>query len=67
MVLPKLTRIAPMIAPIKVPRPPTATQITASIELAGENSLGLMMPICGTYSAPPMPHITADSTKTNNL
>ena len=31
-----------------VPRPPTATQITTSIELMGANSLGLMMPTCGT-------------------
>ncbi len=34
--------------PISVPRPPTATQITASMEFAGANSLGLMMPTCGT-------------------
>jgi hypothetical protein len=46
--LPKLTSTAPMIAPIRVPRPPTETQIAISIELAGENSLGLMMPTCGT-------------------
>ena len=42
--LPKFTTIAPMIGPNSVPRPPTAAQITASIELAGANSLGLMMP-----------------------
>ena len=47
-VFPKFTSSAPRIAPTSVPRPPTATQITASIELAGENSLGLMMPTCGT-------------------
>ena len=41
-------RPRPATAPVSVPRPPTATQITASIELAGENSLGLMMPTCGT-------------------
>ncbi len=67
MVLPTFTSTAPRIAPTSVPRPPTATQITASIELAGENSPGLMMPTCGTYSAPPMPAITADSTNTNSL
>ena len=39
---------APSAAPTSVPRPPSATQITISIELAGENSLGLMMPTCGT-------------------
>ena len=37
-----------MIGPTNVPRPPTAVQITTSIELAGENSPGLMMPTCGT-------------------
>ena len=29
--------------------------MTTSIELIGLNSLGLMMPICGTYSAPATP------------
>src|SRR5271165_2441370 len=58
-VLPKFTINAPRMAPASVPRPPTATQITASIEFAGENSLGLMIPTCGTYSAPPMPAIIA--------
>ena len=48
-VLAKLTTTAPSAAPTSVPRPPTATQITASIELAGANSDGLMMPTCGTY------------------
>src|SRR5215218_10236765 len=43
-----LTMTAPSAAPVSVPRPPTATQITASIEFAGENSEGLMMPTCGT-------------------
>ena len=47
-VLPKLTMKAPITGPISVPRPPTATHSTASIELPGENSLGLMMPTCGT-------------------
>ena len=47
-VLPRLTRTAPSAAPTSVPRPPTATQITASIEFCGANSLGLMMPSCGT-------------------
>ena len=42
------TRPAPRIAPTSVPRPPTATQIAISIELAGDISLGLMMPTCGT-------------------
>src|SRR5213078_1088899 len=44
----RLTRTAPIIAPVSVPRPPTDTQIAISIELPGENSLGLMMPTCGT-------------------
>ncbi len=43
-VLPKFTRTAPMIGPTSVPRPPTATQRTASMELPGANSPGLMMP-----------------------
>jgi hypothetical protein len=30
------------------------------IELAGLISPGLMMPTCGTYSAPATPHITAE-------
>ena len=47
--------------PISVPRPPTATQMAISMELAGDISLGLMMPTCGTYRAPAMAHITADS------
>ena len=46
--LPALTSSAPMIGPTIVPRPPTAVQITTSIELAGSNSPGLMMPTCGT-------------------
>src|SRR5712671_3611195 len=44
----RLTSTAPIAAPISVPRPPTDTQIATSIELPGENSLGLMMPTCGT-------------------
>ena len=47
-VLPILTIKAPITGPISVPRPPTATQSTASMELPGANSLGLMMPTCGT-------------------
>ena len=37
-----------MIGPMSVPRPPTAVQMTTSMELAGANSPGLMMPTCGT-------------------
>ena len=43
-----LTMNAPRIGPISVPRPPTAAQIAISIEFAGDISLGLMMPTCGT-------------------
>ena len=43
-----LTSPAPRIGPTSVPRPPTATQIAISIEFAGDISLGLMMPTCGT-------------------
>ena len=39
---------APMTAPISVPRPPTATQMAISIELATAISEGLMIPTCGT-------------------
>ena len=48
VVLAKLTMTAPRAAPASVPRPPTATQITTSMELPGVNSLGLMMPTWGT-------------------
>src|SRR5262249_44351315 len=44
----RLTSPAPRMAPDSVPRPPTETQIAISIELPGENSLGLMIPTCGT-------------------
>ncbi len=50
-----------------MPRPPTATQITTSMELIGWNSLGLMMPTCGTYSAPAMPASTAENVKIHSL
>src|SRR5229473_3111784 len=63
----RLTSPAPRMAPASVPRPPTETQIAISIELPGENSLGLMMPTCGTYSAPAMPANTADTVKTNSF
>jgi hypothetical protein len=43
-----LTRKAPMIGPMRVPRPPTAVQMATSIELAGDISEGLMMPTIGT-------------------
>gem|GEM_PF-5931301 len=62
-----LTRNAPAIGPISVPRPPTAVQIAISIEFAGDISLGLMMPTCGTYSAPAIPHKTAESVHTASL
>src|SRR3954463_5005284 len=62
-----LTTPAPSNGPISVPRPPTATHTAISIELAGDISLGLMMPTCGTYSAPAMPHKMAESVHTNNL
>ena len=50
-----------------MPRPPTATQMTASIELIGANSPGLMMPTCGTYSAPATPAMIAETTKSQSL
>ena len=59
-----LTAPAPMMGPISVPRPPVATQITISMEFSVDISPGLMMPTCGTYSAPAMPQSTADSVQT---
>src|SRR5688572_29123985 len=43
-----LTMPAPRMAPTSVPCPPTATHTAISIEIAGDISLGLMMPTCGT-------------------
>src|SRR4029077_10964038 len=62
-----LTMKAPRIAPTSVPRPPTATQIAISIEFAGDISPGLMIPTCGTYSAPAIPQSTADSVQMKSL
>ena len=62
-----LTSAAPTIGPTSVPRPPIATQITISIEFDGAISLGLMMPTCGTNSAPAMPHSTAENVHTKSL
>ena len=61
------TKARAEIAPTSLPRPPTATQIAISIEFAGDISLGLMMPTCGTYRAPAMPQITAESVQMNSL
>src|SRR4029453_6811231 len=61
------TRNAPAMGPTSVPRPPTAVQIAISIEFAGDISPGLMIPTCGTYSAPAMPQITADNVHTKSL
>ncbi len=44
-----------------------ATQITTSMELIGENSLGLMMPTCGTYNAPATPAMIAENVNTKSL
>ena len=44
----RLTITAPITGPISVARPPTATQMAISIELAVDISPGLMMPTCGT-------------------
>ena len=62
-----LTRKAPTMGPISVARPPTAVQMAISIEAAGLISPGLMMPTCGTYSAPATPHITALMTQIDSL
>src|SRR3990167_6591509 len=55
-----LTMKAPMMGPTSVARPPTAAQTAISMLAAVLISPGLMMPTCGTYSAPAMPHITAE-------
>src|SRR5690606_26350002 len=62
----RLTMPAPSTAPTSVPRPPTATHTAISIELAGLISDGLMMPTCGTYSAPANPHSIADTVQMNS-
>ncbi|MNS58399.1 hypothetical protein D3C72_913200 [compost metagenome] len=62
-----LTMKAPMIGPISVARPPTAAHTAISMELAALISPGLMMPTCGTYSAPATPHITAEMTQIVSL
>jgi hypothetical protein len=62
-----LTKKAPMMGPMSVARPPTAAQIAISMLAAGVISLGLMMPTCGTYKAPAMAHITADSVQMLSL
>ena len=54
------TSTAPKMGPMRVPRPPMAVQMAISIELAGDISLGLMMPTCGAYNAPARPHMTAE-------
>ncbi len=61
------TSTAPMMGPMSVPRPPIAVQMAISIELAVDISLGLMMPTCGAYSAPAMPHIMAEIVHTPSL
>jgi hypothetical protein len=53
--------------PISVARPPTAAQMAISMLAAGLISPGLMMPTCGTYSAPATPHITALSVQMLSL
>ena len=55
-----LTMKAPTMGPIRLARPPTAVQIAISMLAAVLISPGLMMPTCGTYSAPAMPHMTAE-------
>ena len=67
MLFAPLTIAAPTIGPTSVPRPPIATQITISIEFDGAISLGLMIPTCGTYSAPARPQSTAENVQTKSL
>jgi hypothetical protein len=53
--LPKLTTSVPRIAPNKLSRPPTATQITISIDGTTPNMAGEMSPMLKVTSAPEMP------------
>jgi hypothetical protein len=62
-----LISAAPSTGPNRVPRPPTATQMAISTEFAGDISEGLMIPTCGTYSAPAMPQMAAESVQTKSL
>ncbi|VTQ11736.1 Uncharacterised protein [Pseudomonas aeruginosa] len=61
------TTPAPSSGPSRVPRPPRATQTAASMELVGDISLGLMIPTCGTNSAPARPQSTALRVQTKSL
>ena len=67
LLLPQLTRSAPKIGPSSVARPPTATQITISMDGTTSIEAGEMMPTCGTNSAPANPAIAADRAKVSVL
>ena len=62
-----LTANAPKIGPIKLPRPPIAAQIAISIACAGDISLGLIIPTCGTYNAPAIALMIAATTQAKSL
>src|SRR5581483_10322110 len=53
--LPKLTSNVPSTAPSRLLRPPTATQITISMEATTPIIAGEMTPTCNVNSAPPLP------------
>jgi len=46
---------------------PLLYQVATSMLAPGDISPGLMMPTCGTYSAPATPHITAEITQMVSL
>ena len=54
---------APMIAPMRLLRPPVATQTTISSDGRTPIWLGVIMPTCGTYKAPARPPNAAATAK----
>src|SRR5882724_1180116 len=61
------TSSAPNTAPHNFPLPPTATQITMSIDVATFMLYGLIIPTCAGYSAPPTPASIAPIANANTL
>ena len=66
-VLVRLTRATPTTSPIEFRGRRLRPKSRFSIELPGENWLRLMIPTCGTYSAPAMPARTAETVKTKSF
>ena len=60
-----LMRMAPMAAPIRDDRPPTAAQTTIEIEKVMSRKLGDANSAAMTYSIPAKPAMAADTVKKN--